>query len=340
MYADLTAVTHLDLAITSVCNAHCVDCARWWVDDQFNLYHNPRDTHSNHHWPIDQLTQHLSGLSNIHTVIICGNAGDPFTHPGLADVCEFMVSQWPQVQIEIDTNGSLGSELTWQRLAHTQCVTVRFAVDGLEHTNHIYRRGVKWSRVVNNIKQWHRLDQTATIKTIDFPWNQPDRNTIREWSQQLGWPWQLDARWHPEWDAHILAHSQSAVKVSTWPHSQTDDHDHTQHTQRVIRDWIEQGRPMVPECKTGGEWLYINHDHRVWPCCYWANVAYVQADQSQWHQQQLLAQTDPTWNSLDHHPLCDIIADPVFRNLEHLWSGSDIANTCSVCIHQCGRSNS
>ena len=338
MYDRISDIHTLDLAITSVCNAKCMDCARWWVDDEGMQYHNPRDDRANHHWPWETLCEHLAILGNITHVLICGNAGDPMAHPHVADICEWIHAQWPMAHICIDTNGSLGTVETWRRLADIprERISVRFAVDGLEDTNHIYRRNVPWERVKHNITWWFRSRGSGTLKTIDFPWNEPDRDEIREWADDLGWEWQLDARWNPDMDQRIIETSRLDPPIMKWEQPLEDGSDWQTPVGQHISKWIAQGKPMQAECRSRGDWLYINHDHRVWPCCYWANAEYTQWERSKKHLQHLQRLAEPTWNSLDHHSLKDIINHPIMRSIDRLWQGKSIHDTSIMCIHQCG----
>ena len=46
-----------------------------------------------------------------------------------------------------------------------------FGIDGLEDTNHIYRRGVKWERLQNNFREYIKAGGNAGWQFIVFPWN-------------------------------------------------------------------------------------------------------------------------------------------------------------------------
>ena len=336
MYESLDRITTLDLAITSVCNAHCPDCARWWWTDQLTQHANPRDHHRNTHWPWRELCDHISVLPNIQRVLIVGNSGDPLTHPHVADIVDECHHQWPTAELHIDTNGSVGTAATWQRLAQCEDLTVTFSVDGLADTNSIYRQGVPWHRVVHNIQQFHQWGGRGEIKTIDWSWNLDQRDQIRDWAHDLGWSWVLTHKWLAETDDFLTEHTNLS-KPTPWPATLSDQPSwHLTEWQHTVQQWVAQGRPMTPECKQDGDWLYINHDHRVWPCCYWAQAHYLQDYDS--HQHRLLGHTQThTWNSLDHHSLTDIIQDHRLSQLEQLWQGSHSDDASCVCIRQCGR---
>lgn len=334
VYRKISDIRLVDLALTSVCNARCMDCARWWQRGG-RIYHNPMDTHANHHWPWQALCDHLSVLTHVDQVVICGNAGDPMSHPNIADVCEWMCDHWPGVGIEIDTNGSLGTTRTWRRLGRLGNLRIRFAVDGLEDTNHIYRRRVPWHRVMHNINLWHGLGGQGVLKTIDFPWNQHQRGQIARWAHRLGWSWRLDPRWNPDWDEMIQLTPKDTPQP--WKGPIHKDRDWKPSVRRQIAQWVSQGRPMAAECKSHGDWLYINHNHKVWPCCYWANSEYVEWHVQKKHLEHVLKVADPKWNSLDHRSLVEIIRHPIFQGIERLWRGSTLDNTSSLCMANCGK---
>ena len=74
----------------------------------------------------------------------------------IVGIFEYFKSVQPELKIELHTNGGIGSTETWKQLASLVHFS-RFGIDGLEETNHLYRRGVKWSSLMNNINMFiHR----------------------------------------------------------------------------------------------------------------------------------------------------------------------------------------
>lgn len=338
MYDSISDVTTLDLAITSVCNAQCMDCARWWIDDQGQHYHNPLDTHRNHHWPIDQLQSHLTELTHIRRILMAGNAGDPMTHPHCVDLCEWASVKWPGVSIEIDTNASCGTDQQWHRLAQVPGVYVTFAVDGWQSGNAVYRRGVSWSRVEHIITQWCRWGGDGRVKTLDFAFNHQDRVKLAEWCDHMGIDWQLHPRWQNFSDQQIHQ-QQHNTQPLTWSRPTWPDHPQSvAQGKAMVKTWRDQGGHIQPECRDSGDWLYINHDHRVWPCCYWATLPYSQGHEIRAVMQDVLG-ADATWNSLDHHSLTHIIGDARLTNLDLTWRDTAQQPVCAACVWACGKTH-
>ena len=348
VYESLSNIGVLDLDITTVCNAACPECLRHVFTDQ-QVYVNPRLTTINQHYPVDDLINQISPLTDIKNIIITGNSGDPMSHPHIGGLCEWLTDRWPDAEINIDTNGSLGSALQWQQLADLERVSVRFAVDGWEHTNAIYRKQVPWHRLVANATQWSQLtDSRGTIKTINFPWNTDERDTIRSWAHAMDFDWVLDPRWSPQLDDQTWRldqkHKHNYQHPKPWPENTSPDildvgaDDWVQQGNATIQQWIDQGRPLQPDCvQSKGQLIYIHHTGTVWPCCFWSTVEYADRADEKLQFKQMFEQVDPTWNSLYHHEITDIIKNPMLKNLEQWWKGTSVESVCLTCVRQCGR---
>ena len=61
-----------------------------------------------------------------------------------------------------------------------------FGIDGLEDTNHIYRRGVKWERLQDNFREYIKAGGDAGWQFIVFPWNEHQIEEARQRSLDEG----------------------------------------------------------------------------------------------------------------------------------------------------------
>ena len=52
----------------------------------------------------------------------------------------------PNIKIEMWTNGGARDTVFWKRMAQLK-VHVIFGIDGLEDTNHLYRKNAKWKSI-------------------------------------------------------------------------------------------------------------------------------------------------------------------------------------------------
>ena len=73
-----------------------------------------------------------------------------------------------------------------------------FAIDGLEDTNHLYRRNVRWSKLMENIKAFTDAGGEATWAMLIFKHNESQIENCRSLSCTLGFRSfgiQQSARW-------------------------------------------------------------------------------------------------------------------------------------------------
>ena len=61
-----------------------------------------------------------------------------------------------------------------------------FGIDGLEDTNHIYRRGVKWERLQDNFREYIKAGGDADWQFIPFSWNKHQLDAARELATKEG----------------------------------------------------------------------------------------------------------------------------------------------------------
>lgn len=117
---------------TSKCTLGCPLCDRTWFYDTFGV-------RLLHEINIDHLYDFFN-TKEYKKINFCGNNGDPIYHSKFVDLCEKLKSV--QSDISITTNGSARSKKWWSDFVSvlTDRDTIKFSIDGLEDTNHIYRK--------------------------------------------------------------------------------------------------------------------------------------------------------------------------------------------------------
>lgn len=93
--------------------------------------------------------------------------------------------------------------------------------------------------------------------------------------------------------------------------------------------------------RRGREWE-ITPDHRVWPCCFYANAWQLRDSDISlsklFHQDQTLRKQfkkDPNWNSLDHYPLDTILTHDMLQSYIYK-DGWNSDNPPPICVEECG----
>ena len=115
-------------------------------------------------------------------VTMCGNNGDPIYHSEFFQLCEKLKEQ--DAVIHICTNASGKNKTWWSNLVkildHKDKIT--FAVDGLEDTNHVYRKNAKWHTIIDAMKICAESPIQTVWKFIIFKHNQHQIDTAKEYS--------------------------------------------------------------------------------------------------------------------------------------------------------------
>jgi len=325
-------LTYLDVEISTTCQAGCLDCARTHYDSKTDKYYSAESWHPyfNKLYPLDAFEKHIKQFATDRDVvtIFCGNTGDPFSHPQLVEMAGVIKSNFPNGYLEIETNGGLGKLSTFEILAE-QNIAIKFSIDGLEDTNHIYRRNVKWESIMRNAKHFISKGGSAIWDTIDFPWTLHQRDKIRKTAFDMGFKkFEVSDRANPDLDDQI--YSFKDTKVASAPDGYTLDQNHW----TVQNKWFTTNF-IKSQCKTNkGDAFFLAGDGSVWPCCLTEQMRYRKDEPDHQHWLQLQKQYGKNWNSLYHHNLQEILdANWYKQDLESSWKNAKLMKSC---VQKCG----
>ena len=178
----------LDLELSNRCNASCPMCARnihgWSINPRLKLNELTLDDIKN----IDK--QYLDVLDTIN---ISGNYGDPMVCTQLLEIIYYFLNN-TSARIILNTNGGIRSTSVWETLgkyskkywSDESKLEIRFAIDGLEDTNHIYRIGVHWKMLIDNVKAYINAGGDATWRYLIFYHNQHQVDEATNLAGELG----------------------------------------------------------------------------------------------------------------------------------------------------------
>ena len=184
-YKD-TYLVHVELS--NRCNAACPLCPRY-VNHSLKV--NPEldlDSVSlvnfKKWFPLDFVQKSKSW-------IFCGTNGDPMMAKDAYEILEYVVKN-SNAKIQINTNGSIRDVKFWTKMGKLfaePCLSSRyvvFSVDGLEDTNHIYRRNVKWDSVMKNMKSYVKSGGMAIWDFLIFKHNEHQLGEAEKLAKKIG----------------------------------------------------------------------------------------------------------------------------------------------------------
>ena len=177
-YEDIKQV-HLE--ITSRCNARCPQCPR-----------NINGGITNPALPLDEIDLEKAitlfppaFVSQLHELFMCGNYGDPVVATDTLQVFQYLRRQNATMRLMMHTNGS-GRDVNWWQSLAAAGVKVRFGIDGLHDTNHIYRRGTNWNHIMKNAAAFIAAGGQAEWCFIVFKHNEHQVKEAEITSQRMG----------------------------------------------------------------------------------------------------------------------------------------------------------
>jgi MoaA/NifB/PqqE/SkfB family radical SAM enzyme len=171
----------LQIEISNHCNAACPQCPR-------NFYGGKTiPTLPLRRMSLDEFKSIFSEnlLINLRQIYFCGTYGDPLTNSSLIDMARFIKDGAPHVEIGVHTNGGIGSVRMFAELAGVVDF-IAFGIDGLQDTNHIYRRNVRWNKIMANCQAFIESGGKAIWDFIVFKHNQHQVEQARQLSKKLG----------------------------------------------------------------------------------------------------------------------------------------------------------
>jgi len=356
-------LTEVEIGISGRCNAGCVDCERWTIVNQTDLYVNKNNPALNKIIDRETAKQLFQKIKRLKNVLFIGTTGDPLSHPELDLICQDIIDMYPKVRIQMHTNGSLGKENVWKNLAGMNNVHIEFAIDGLEDTNHIYRRNVKWDSVMRNAKLFIETGGNAEWKFVAFPHNRHQILRARKMSKDLGFQnFNLVSRHSPTvWmDNLILRQSKNKIPTSFYEGTTKKYVDYKEELEKNLQKFIQSNGMIEPECasnyrtqndpakvkqKNTPTKIFIEADGTVWPCCFIAVLDFYSNDiiGSHWQdkKQFFLNKYGENFNNLFYHPLENILKTELFppyiTNKFTDLKNATIDDVMPACIINCGK---
>lgn len=340
----------LHLEVTSKCNASCPMCLR-----------NISGGKTNPRLPLTELRLSdikamlsPSFIKQLSRLYMCGNYGDPMIARDTIRIFQYLRNQNPAIHLSLFTNGSGRSASWWRELAKVADVT-HFSIDGLEDTNHIYRRGTDFRKITASAAAYLKAGGYAVWDYIVFRHNERQVEKARLLAKKMGFQ-----KFVIKKTGRFFSNQRSQVKSQQPVRNNKGEVEYflempenpnyrnpsltmsknlTVSNQSLYEHFNQT--PIV--CKAAAEKsIYISAEGYVFPCCWLANQLYP------WYYKEKEGQV---WQFIDSLPqkeqsldlkkrsLRDIVEDIFFQKLvPQSWQGKDIKkDRLQVCAKTCGK---
>ncbi len=176
----------LHLESTDVCQAACPSCARE-IDGEF-------DATQKNHLTIQQILKQIDSgaIRRLDKMFMCGNYGDPAAGKHTLDIYRYFRKINTKIILGMNSNGAEQNAAWWQSLGaifHQEKDYVVFSIDGLEDTNHIYRRGVDWHKLIENACAYIGTGARAHWDMLIYRHNEHQVDACQQLALDLGFSW-------------------------------------------------------------------------------------------------------------------------------------------------------
>ena len=126
--------------------------------------------------------------NRLRQVFFCGSYGDPIMHPDFLDILKDFRAKNPTLWLYFHTNGGVHDPDYWSEVARIMAGygQIDFGIDGLEDTLHLYRKNVKYSKVIENAQAFINAGGRAQWNFIVFRHNEHQVEQVQQLGKQLG----------------------------------------------------------------------------------------------------------------------------------------------------------
>lgn len=269
-------IKKLQVELGNFCQARCPQCTRELIIKNLQDHNISNQDTTPYIWKLNSdyvtLEQFKGWLDkdewdDLKLIDICGNYDEPCANPQFLEIVEWILTSdvfSKSVQINIATNGGIRNKTFWKKLGELSKsyrlpdtgprVMVVFGIDGLEDTNHLYRRNVKWEKLQENFRTYIASGGHAHWQFIYFKHNEHQdelakQRSIDEGFKSIKWRGSKDRPKVKDIKAPKLGKYEKPLENPT-----------TEIRCKAIKRSGYHGLDST---------LYISHQGWLIPCCWW-----------------------------------------------------------------------
>jgi sulfatase maturation enzyme AslB (radical SAM superfamily) len=237
----------------------------------------------------------------------------------------------------LHSNGGARNKEFWQDLAKLD-VRVTFAIDGLEDTNHMYRRNVKWNKLMENVESYLEAGGRATWEMLIFKHNEHQVDKCRELSQQLGFKnfnSKQSARWSDfdsdgVWrDLDTIKSGEYVLEKSTMLKAPDIGEGGNSQKVQIDKDNVNRKKIKCYAHQVDKDFveIYLAVNGDISPCCWLGDL--------KMHESKNIIK-DYTKVNLHHSTLEEILDSEYFHELDKGIRGEKNSYRLHTCYFTCG----
>ena len=344
-------IIHLEL--THRCNAACPMCAR-----------NVNGGAVNPDMPLSELS-----LADVKAILLpdligrlkriyaCGNYGDPMVARDCLEVFRYLREHGPNLNLDLHTNGSARRPEWWRELAEIMKQGphyLRFGIDGLEDTNHLYRRGADWKTVMRSAEAFIEAGGRAEWDFLVFRHNEHQVEEARKLAEDMGFKEFFVRKTGRFLDAGELETSdrfevldrkggfEYFLEQPLNPDHQNPAFGNLEVVKKRYGEYQTYLDKVDIDCKVAGpkRKMYLSAQGYALPCC-WLGAVFSESSTAERRQFADLLDSYGGIAAVDarQHGLKSVIEGPLFQQaIPASWDQTSIADgKLAICARTCGK---
>jgi MoaA/NifB/PqqE/SkfB family radical SAM enzyme len=344
-------IIHLEL--THRCNAACPMCAR-----------NVNGGAVNPDMPLSELS-----LADVKAILLpeligrlkriyaCGNYGDPMVARDCIEVFRYLREHGPQLNLCLHSNGSARRPEWWRELAGIMKQGphyLRFGIDGLEDTNHLYRRGTDWKMVMRSAEAFIEAGGRAEWDFLVFRHNEHQVEEARKLAEDMGFQEFFVRKTGRFLDAGELETSdrfevldkkgsfEYFLEQPINPDHQNPAFGNLEVVKKRYGEYQTYLDKVDIDCKVAGpkRKMYLSAQGYALPCC-WLGAVFSESSTPERRQFADLLDSYGGIAAVDarQHGLKAVIEGPLFQQaIPASWDQPSIADgKLAICARTCGK---
>jgi MoaA/NifB/PqqE/SkfB family radical SAM enzyme len=348
---DELRIVHLEL--THRCNAACPMCAR-----------NVNGGAVNPDMPLSELS-----LADIKAILLpdfvarlkriyaCGNYGDPIVARDCLAVFRYLREHGPNLNLDLHTNGSARKPDWWRELAAIMKQGphyLRFGIDGLQDTNHLYRRGTDWKTVMRSAETFIEAGGHAEWDFLVFRHNEHQVEEARKLAADMGFREFFVRKTGRFLDAGELETSERFdvldkkgnfeyfLEQPKNPDYQNPAFGNLELVKQRYGEYQTYLDKVEIDCKVAGRKrkIYLSAQGYALPCC-WLGAVFSESSTAERRQFADLLKDFGGSAAVDarRHGLEAVIEGPLFQQaIPASWDQASIADgKLAICARTCGK---
>jgi len=336
---DSNNIKQIQIDVTSYCNSFCGSCIRningGPVNPMVKLQHMP--------WDIWKKIVDFCSETTVDRLSFNGNYGDLSNHPDIIEMFEYLHTKNPNTILNIHTNGGARNTTFWKDLAKVvgkfPSSYVTFSIDGLKDTNHIYRRGVDFDRIMENAAAYISADGEARWRMIVFDHNKHQLQEARDTAKQMGFfAFSLNRSYSTELQVDAYKEFPQANITAPTAAEVNSLRKEYEYTNYLPKNSNVINYDDYPKLDTKCPWaellqIQINQLGEVWPCCYLSFSSGMASRYRFKYFDEKAELYGKHFNNLNYYDLKDIVDHDFFqKDLPYSWEHSLLG----ICTQKCG----